>query len=147
VEYVVFVRVQLVFCLVFEYDLYRLRRVGNVLNRRADTHLYCLRSGNICLMGSRVGRRIFDDDGEMGIVFVELARDFVGDGNRHDFEIHFAVEDYTVENRVYYLFFDLMTDFDFVVDTDNHLFLVIDLSAVNGPSDEVGQLSEHKNDP
>jgi hypothetical protein len=76
---------------------------------------------------SRVGRRIFDGDRERGIVVVELARDLVVDGNHHDLEIYFVVEDYTVENRVYYLFFDLMTDFDFVVDTDDHL-LVNDLS-------------------
>ena len=59
-----------------------------------------------------------------GIVVVGGARDFVDDGNRHDFERYFVVEDYTVEIQLYYLFFDLRTDFDFLVDIDSHPFLV-----------------------
>jgi len=146
VEYVVFEGAKLVFYLAFERDLCRVCQVGNELSRRVDIHLYYLRSGNICLTGSRVGLRIFCGDGERGIVFVELATDFLGDGNHHDFEIYFVVEDCTVEDRIYYLFFDLMTDFDFVVDTDDHLFLVIDLSVVKGLSDESGLPSEDEND-
>ena len=147
-EYVLFERVKLVFYLVFEWDLCRLYRAGNEQSRKVGIHRYYLMSGNICLVESLVGRRVFDGDGERGIVFVELTREFVGDGNHYEFEIYFVVEDYIVEDRVYYLFFDLMTDFDFdfVGDTDDHLFLVIDPSFVNRLLDEMGRLNEDVND-
>ena len=42
--------------------------------------------------------------------------------------------------------FDLMTDFDFVVDSGNHLFVVIDLSVANALFDGIGLLREDMND-
>lgn len=90
-EYVVCERMKVAFYLVFEWNLYRPYWVGNELSRRVGIHQYHLMSGNICLVESLVGRRVFDGNGERGTVFVELARDFVGDGNHHDLGMYFVV--------------------------------------------------------
>lgn len=70
-------------------------------------------------MGSQLDRLV-DGNEAMGNDVVLVARGFFYDGNHYDFESHVVVLDYTFENQVYYLVFDLSTDFDFDFALDSH---------------------------
>jgi hypothetical protein len=72
-------------------------------------------------MVSRIDHRCGGDEERENVVYLE-GSDFVFDGNYH--ESHFGVSDYTVLNRVDYLFFYPRIDSDFALCVDGPLFPV-----------------------